>query len=452
MSTIIRAENLSKQYFIEASRPRAGSLRDSLGGLLKRRMKRIGGAARRRGQEFWALSDVSFSVKQGEVVGIVGRNGAGKSTLLKVLSRITEPTEGRAELYGRVGSLLEVGTGFHHELTGRENIYLNGAMLGMKRGEIERKFDEIVAFAEMDKFLDTPVKRYSSGMYTRLAFAVAAHLEPEILLVDEVLAVGDASFQKKCLGKMGEVAQGGRTVLYVSHNLGSMANLCPRAILLESGRKTDDGPTPGVIGHYISGGRETGGERVWTDPQNAPGGDKVRLRSVKIVSGGQVTSDVDISEEVRVEIEFWNYRPGLRLAASIHLLDKTMTGILSSINAHSATPAPDEWFNEPHPAGLYRTACVLPANFLNEGAYHINALVLSDVSRVEAFAEEAVTFTVHESGEMRREFGGEWLGVVRPKLAWRTEQLSDGEGVGSAGGASARPVEAPRRAVGGEAS
>jgi lipopolysaccharide transport system ATP-binding protein len=246
---IIRAEGLSKQYILGVSRQRQSSLRDLLRYGLKERLQRS--QQNRKGSSFWALKDVSFRVEEGEVLGVVGRNGAGKSTLLKILSRISEPTSGRVELRGRVGSLLEVGTGFHPELTGRENVFLNGAILGMKKAEIERKFDEIVAFSEVERFIDTPVKRYSSGMYVRLAFAVAAHLEPEILIVDEVLAVGDMSFQKKCLGKMHDVAGNGRTVLFVSHNVHAIRSLCTRAILLESGRVTAEGEPADVLHSYM---------------------------------------------------------------------------------------------------------------------------------------------------------------------------------------------------------
>jgi len=251
----IRAAGLGKQYRIGERQPYK-SLRESI-------MRALSGGSRRRSRGarelIWALRDVSFAVDAGEVVGIIGRNGAGKSTLLKILSRITEPTEGRAELFGRVGSLLDVGTGFHPELTGRENIFLNGAILGMRRAEIESKFDEIVAFAEVEKFIDTPVKHYSSGMYLRLAFAVAAHLEPEILLVDEVLAVGDVEFQKKCLGKMGEVARGGRTVLFVSHNLPAVRSLCSRGIVLAQGRVAFDGPAGDAVEAYLSRLADTAG-------------------------------------------------------------------------------------------------------------------------------------------------------------------------------------------------
>ncbi len=246
--TVIRVENLSKQYKIGVAQP--DTLRDLLAGSLKRLFRRDGQRPP-RDDRIWALKDVSLEIKPGEVVGLIGRNGAGKSTLLKILTRITEPTAGRAEIHGRVGSLLEVGTGFHGELTGRENIFLNGAILGMKKKEIDLKFDKIVSFAEIGKFIYTPVKRYSSGMYVRLAFAVAAHLEPEILLVDEVLAVGDFAFQKKCLGKMQDVAGHGKTVVFVSHNMGAIRTLCNRCVLLENGRVAADGPADRVVGHYV---------------------------------------------------------------------------------------------------------------------------------------------------------------------------------------------------------
>lgn len=270
---VIKAENLGKKYIIGHQGPqeRYTALRDVVGrtvkGFVRSARDMIYGRAIVSGdeqEEFWALKDIKFEIKRGEVVGIIGRNGAGKSTLLKVLSRITEPSEGRVTIKGRVASLLEVGTGFHPELTGRENIYLNGAILGMTRAEIKRKFDEIVDFAGVEKFLDTPVKRYSSGMYVRLAFAVAAHLEPEILVIDEVLAVGDAEFQKKCLGKMGEVAKGGRTVLFVSHNLGAVQALCPRCLLIQNGRVSFDGNSENTVASYLSSGCYAPGDDLST--------------------------------------------------------------------------------------------------------------------------------------------------------------------------------------------
>src|SRR2546421_4416499 len=265
MKPIIKVQNLGKRYRLGAQQAQYGSLRETLAGMARapvRFLQRNGRAAQ---PLFWAVKNVSFEVQPGEVVGIIGRNGAGKSTLLKMLSRITQPTAGRIELYGRIASLLEVGTGFHPELTGRENIYLNGAILGMARGEIKRKFDEIVSFAEVEKFIDTPVKHYSSGMYLRLAFAVAAHLEPEILLVDEVLAVGDARFQRKCLDKMQDAGKQGHTVLLVSHNMPTITRLCPRTILLDQGHVLKDGPSHEVASEYLNGGLGMSAARVWPD-------------------------------------------------------------------------------------------------------------------------------------------------------------------------------------------
>ncbi len=297
---IISVENLSKRYVLGRQRSGDG-LRHALEGAMRNPLgwlKRKNGERKAKSEEIWALKDVSFEVKQGEVVGIVGRNGAGKSTLLKILSRITEPTEGRVRLRGRVASLLEVGTGFHQELTGRENIFLNGAILGMTKVEIRRRFDEIVAFSEIEKFLDTPVKRYSSGMYVRLAFAVAAHLEPEILLVDEVLAVGDLSFQKKCLGKMGEVARGGRTVLFVSHNMGAVRTLCQRGILIEDGKIRADGDAESVVEAYFAGLSRGFGR------QQTEGYGLVIQKIVLKNDNGQETRQFRPGEDLLVEIAF----------------------------------------------------------------------------------------------------------------------------------------------------
>ena len=278
----IKVEGLGKKYLLHhqvGGRSRYVALRDVLAHKFTSLFRRNGRSNPNR-EEFWALKDVSFEIKQGEAVGIIGRNGAGKSTLLKLLSRITEPTEGRIELEGRVASLLEVGTGFHPELTGRENIFLNGAVLGMHRAEIKKKFDEIVAFAEVEKFLDTPVKHFSSGMYMRLAFAVAAHLEPEILVVDEVLAVGDAAFQKKCLGKMGEVGRTGRTILFVSHNMAAIQQLCSRAILLEKGKIVADGPAQEVVHSYLSQGGSANEAFVQVKGKPRPGWANQRLQII----------------------------------------------------------------------------------------------------------------------------------------------------------------------------
>jgi len=430
--TVISVEGLGKKYRLGANAQPYKTLRESLTGLTGMPLRAASRLARRAaaedvlGQrpEFWALKDVSFEVKHGEVLGIIGRNGAGKSTLLKLLSQITEPTTGRIRLKGRVASLLEVGTGFHPELTGRENILLNGAILGMPRTEIMRKFDEIVAFAEVEKFIDTQVKHYSSGMYLRLAFSVAAHLEPEILIVDEVLAVGDASFQKKCIGKMSDVAGEGRTVLFVSHSMAAIAALCPRSIMLAHGNIVNDGPTNAVISTYIGSAEKTLGEVTWLDPNEAPGNDVIRIHAVRIMSEGAITADVDIQKDVEVQLEYWNHRAGSKVTSCIHLFDNIGVRVLVSANYPSASLAADSWFNEPLPVGLFRASCILPGGFLNEGIYKIGAYVLTDITSLVARADEIISFTVHDSGMMRKEYAGAWAGVVRPRLAWRTEPLN----------------------------
>ena len=373
----------------------------------------------------WALKDVSFEVQEGEVLGIIGRNGAGKTTLLKILSRVTEPTEGEVRIRGGVGSLLEVGTGFHPELTGRENIFLNGAILGIRKEEIKKKFDEIVDFAEIEKFLDTPVKRYSSGMYVRLAFAVAAHLEPEILIVDEVLAVGDAQFQKKCLGKMEEVGKEGRTVLLVSHNMPSVVNLCQRVILLNAGEIKDSGRATDVVQQYIEMTGSISGEVVWPDTAKAPGNDKLKLHAVRIFQEGidGPTGDVDISKDVIIQISYWNLREGVLLYSAIWLRDKMGTPVLSSSNARSISLTEDPWYGQPHPIGLFHSICRIPGNFLNEGLYTVTAIIGKGISDTLILEDYVLSFNVHDTGEMRKEYYGGWIVTVRPKLAWQTEYI-----------------------------
>ncbi|HVF45555.1 MAG TPA: ABC transporter ATP-binding protein [Pyrinomonadaceae bacterium] len=435
--TMIRAEGLGKRYELGVAQAAYSTLRESLTESLRAPLRAVlGGRGRRERETVWALRDVGFEVARGEVVALVGGNGAGKSTLLKILSRITEPTEGRAALFGRVGSLLEVGTGFHPELTGRENIHLSGAILGMSREEIRDKFDEIVEFAEVEKFIDTPVKRYSSGMYMRLAFAVAAHLEPEILLVDEVLAVGDAAFQKKCLGKMSEVAHRGRTVLFVSHNMTAVSQLCPRTIMLKGGRVERDGRTSEVVAEYLRSGG--GGEVRWDDPSLAPGNERVRLRAVRTVSKGEPAADVDIDQEVRVEVEFWSYVPGARnLCVNIYLLDGLGHTVLSTANTPNANLVEDDWYGRPHEPGLWRAVCTLPANFLNEGLYYISVYVVTlGPIALEVNAPQLLSFNVFDTGVMREAGGGsDWAGVIRVKLPWRTELVAalDGDAPGARG-------------------
>ncbi|MEM3433755.1 MAG: ABC transporter ATP-binding protein, partial [Candidatus Methanomethyliaceae archaeon] len=367
------------------------------------------------------LRDVSFEVKRGEVVGIIGRNGAGKTTLLKILSRITDPTEGYAEIHGRVGSLLEVGTGFHPELTGRENIYLNGAILGMKKAEIDRYFDEIVEFAEIEKFLDTPVKRYSSGMYVRLAFAVAAHLQPEILLVDEVLAVGDAAFQKKCLGKMGDVAREGRTVLFVSHNMEAIRRLCEQAILLECGKLRRWGEVESVISDYIGQMINRRPERVWPSVESAPGDNIVRLHAVRVNDDkGNVNNTFDIRRPIFIEIHYWNLAEGIKRAPGIHVWNDQGICVFMSYD-HSSS----EWQQRVFPRGLIKSRCRIPGNFLAEGRFWVTVAINTEVGQSFAHVVEkdVVSFEVFDPGEgdsVRGENQNKWGGVVRPMLEWET--------------------------------
>lgn len=432
---VIRVDNLGKQYCY-GRQPASETLRDRLTGMSRAALKAISGPFRKAAQPsangdgkagdlFWALKDVSFEVKRGEVVGIIGRNGAGKSTLLKILSRITEPTTGYAEIDGQVASLLEVGTGFHPELTGRENVFLNGAILGMSHAEIRRKFDEIVAFAEVERFIDTAVKHYSSGMYLRLAFAVAAHLDPEILIIDEVLAVGDEAFQKKCFGKVDDIAKHGRTVLVVSHNMPMVINLCHRAILVKSGKAIADGRPAEVVEHYLAAGRTSSGEVVWQDPSRAPGNDTVRLHAVRVFQEGfeGPTADIDIAKDVRVQISYWNFREGERLYAALWLKHQLGTPVLSSGTHKGVSQSEDLWYGRPHPVGLFRSECVFPANFLNEGRYTITPIVGKGIATTLLLEEDLIGFDVHDSGSMRQEYFGGWLGTVRPKLPWQTEYL-----------------------------
>jgi homopolymeric O-antigen transport system ATP-binding protein len=408
MKSIVRVENLCKQYRIGAKGPAYQTLRESLVGAMRAPFKQLGGRNGTKNSEtIWALKDVSFEVAPGEVVGIIGSNGAGKSTLLKTLSRITEPTKGKVELYGRLASLLEVGTGFHPELTGRENIYLNGAILGMRKADIDRKFDEIVAFAELEKFLDTPVKHYSSGMYMRLAFAVASHLEPEILLVDEVLAVGDAAFQKKCLGRMGEVAKHGRTILFVSHNLTAVKSLCRRTMRLDRGQIIDSGDTEKVVLNYTRSETQTRMLRRWDDPQLAPGGTDVRLHYLSITPLIQNEQRITVRTPLRLEAAFWNYLPDAVLNFSIVLYN--IEGI-AIFNTGSVA--------RNFPAGLVRGSFVIPGDFLNDDTYTVRVLIVKDTSVALLDVSDVLMFEVQDS-DRQGNWYGKWIGTVRPKFDWQ---------------------------------
>jgi lipopolysaccharide transport system ATP-binding protein len=395
----IRVSNVSKKYII--GKQKDSSLRGSLAGIFNRKAT--------QGDEFMALSDVSFDIKKGEAIGIIGKNGAGKSTLLKILSQITKPSEGRIELNGRVASLLEVGTGFHPELTGRENIYLNGTILGMTRKEVKEKFDEIVAFSGVEKFVDTPVKHYSSGMYVRLAFAVAAHLEPEILIIDEVLAVGDAEFQKKCLGKMKEVSGHGRTVIFVSHNMEAVKNLCDRAIFMEKGKLILDGDPVAIIEQYLERQSTLSLEQNF-DFENAPGNEFVKMKHISLVperiDGKNI---ITVKSPLKIRFEFWNEVEEMATNLSMHLYAATGECVFNSV-----TQLPVPILKK----GEYSSTCLIPAELLNTGVFSISMMVVKNTSAPVFNFENIVTFEVEEEREATN-WHGNYPGFVRPKLDFK---------------------------------
>ena len=426
MSTVITVENLGKKYTIShQQRDDSSSLRDVITNGVKIFSKRVfspftpHSSPFSASEDFWALKDVSFEVKQGDRIGIIGRNGAGKSTLLKILSRITEPTTGSIRIRGRVASLLEVGTGFHPELTGRENIFLNGAILGMQRDEIRRKFDEIVDFAEIEKFLDTPVKRYSSGMYVRLAFAVAAHLEPEILIVDEVLAVGDAQFQKKCLGKMENVGREGRTVLFVSHNMTAIRALCSRTILFHRGEKKVDGNVDGSINAYLGGIGEQIHVQEWRDNGTAPQNSSASILKIAACdSTGTVLNEITTDTEIQLEIVFRVKNAGASVGLTLIIYDIDNSCVLSSIN--NGEPM---WYGKGMPEGIYRSICIIPGHLLNNCmlSFSINLFGKSFTDLVTL--SEVIKINVQDSMTVRRDFLGECGGYLRPDFKWTTNSL-----------------------------
>ena len=416
--TAIRIENLSKRYRIGLLQERPDTLRD----VLVQSARKMGRVFSRKERDttdslshIWALKDVSFEVQKGQVLGIVGRNGAGKSTLLKVLSRVTDPTEGYGEIHGRVGSLLEVGTGFHPELSGRENIFLNGAILGMRRDEITRKFDEIVDFSEVGQFIDTPVKRYSSGMYLRLAFAVAAHLEPEILVVDEVLAVGDAEFQRKCLGKMSDVAQEGRTVLFVSHNMSAILRLTQETIVLDHGKVAMRAPTPEAVDAYLNMGLTKQGERVWEDNEFAvepfePVALRVRNHQ------GNVVDTVNSAEGFSIELEYQLTDAISGLRVGLYMMTSRGEFVFTTFDTDD--PGLFDRFTS-RPAGRYISRCEIPPNLMNEGRFALG--VNASTYRIKRYFQDdkALTFTVDGTGAPGMQWPENRLGAVRPKLDWK---------------------------------
>jgi lipopolysaccharide transport system ATP-binding protein len=381
--------------------------------------------SKRIGETIWALNDINFTVNRGDAVGIIGRNGAGKSTLLKILSRVTAPTSGVIKAKGRIASLLEVGTGFHSELTGRENIFLNGAIMGMNRSEVRRKFDEIVDFSGVEKFIDTPVKRYSSGMYVRLAFAVAAHLEPEILVVDEVLAVGDVEFQKKCLGKMGEVASSGRTVLFVSHNMTAVSALCNRAMLLDHGEVVTRGDVESVISQYFQKSLHLKSEMRW-DASQIPSNETIRFTGIRAHDQEKVTQNAfDIRRPIGIELEYEVLRPNVWFTPSVILKD--MNNIVIFNSPLDANP---DWDNAQIQKGSYHSVCWIPGNLLVEGIYSIR-VVFSGFSRLlqKGIAlDDVISFTVYdpmEGDSVRGKITGNFSGIIRPKLEWESKLVEE---------------------------
>jgi lipopolysaccharide transport system ATP-binding protein len=427
----IKATDLGKLYRIGASPENYNTLRDTIAGAIRTPIRRIRQGFipasvetnNERNNIIWALKDVSFEVKQGKVLGVIGRNGAGKSTLLKILSRVTEPSRGEVQIRGRVGSLLEVGTGFHPELTGRENIYLNGAILGMRRIEIDQKFDEIVLFSGVEKFIDTPVKRYSSGMYLRLAFAVAAHLEPEILVVDEVLAVGDAEFQRKCLGKMNEVAKEGRTVLFVSHNMSAILRLTEETIVLDRGQIIMRGKSGEAVDYYMSTGLSKTGERIWMRGELNPNTHPfvpvaLRVRN----SQSEIADMVRSTESFTIEIEYKLEEPIQGLRVGLYLMSMRGEHVFTTFDTDD--PAKYDKYGV-RPIGHYVSECTLPQDYLNEGRYSLGLNASS--FRVKRYFqdERALTFTVDAVGAPGKQWSETRLGFTRPRLDWNIQILNE---------------------------
>jgi lipopolysaccharide transport system ATP-binding protein len=427
MTPVISVENLSKRYIIgHQTEARYTSLRDVLTNGAKRIAHKLAHPfitpiPNPTHEEFWALKDVSFDIQQGDRVGIIGRNGAGKSTLLKILSRITEPTSGKVSIRGRVASLLEVGTGFHPELSGRENIFLNGAILGMSKAEITKQFDAIVDFAEVERFLDTPVKHYSSGMYVRLAFAVAAHLEPEILIVDEVLAVGDAQFQRKCLGKMGAFKEDGRTVIFVSHNIGAVNALCTRVLFVDNGTLLMDGD-PNVVSHkYLSSQASHAVLRV--DEIVANGG--LLRNSEAIVTRLEVRDDlqsddpkIDTDSPFHIEIQYIVLSEGASIGLNLIVHDNENNCIFGSINNHEPV-----WYGRPMPTGDYKSVCHIPKHFLNNGLYRVSLVLFTKEFTTQVSKRDLLVLEIHDGKFVRGDYSGSYASVTRPLFVWETAKI-----------------------------
>jgi lipopolysaccharide transport system ATP-binding protein len=416
--TVIEVQNISKLYKLGTIG--SGSLKRDLSNWWKRSILKkedpyftTEDGPQIANQELWALKDISFDLNQGDALGIIGSNGSGKSTLLKIIARIVKPTTGSVRGTGKISSILEVGTGFHEELTGRENIYISGYTLGMTKAEIAKKFDEIVAFSGIEKFLDTPIKRYSSGMYVRLAFAVVAHLEPDILIVDEVLAVGDADFQKKCLGKMREVSQkDGRTILFVSHSMQAVNNLCNKALWLNQGQIKEFGESSAVVNKYLSSVQKLNLKQSWDNMEEAPGNDFVRFKKVELVPHDKPPGEpLDIRTPLTVKFKFWNLIDNVLLSVGLHLYSYSGECIFD-------IPSPSKYFEK----GVIEVECTIPGNFLNDGAYYISMVVVKDTSVPLFLFEECMSFDLEDyRGDIQ--WYGKWVGAVRPNFPFRMEQI-----------------------------
>lgn len=417
--TIIQVEHLSKAYRVGVEERKADTLAGAFWQALTapvrnfRNLRNLRNVSEDEETLFWALRDVSFEVKEGEVLGIIGHNGAGKSTLLKILSRITEPTEGRITIHGRVSSLLEVGTGFHPDLTGRENIYMNGTILGMRKKEIDNKLEEIIAFSGISRHIDTPVKRYSSGMTVRLAFSVAAHLDPEILVIDEVLAVGDAEFQKKAVGRMREVSKGrGRTVLFVSHNMEAVKNLCSSAILLSRGKIEFMGVTNSVIKKYVLSNKIESWIREFNSPDVAPGNEYVKVKRMALVPKYDSGSDlVTVTTPIEIEFEFWNRIVDKSLNLSLHVYTIDGTCVFNCVSEIKLLKL-----------GVQRGVCLIPGNLLNATSYFVTMMIVADSSTPIYHYEDGLMLEVHEN-RVKSAWHGKWPGVLRPKLKFTLETV-----------------------------
>lgn len=421
--TAIKVTNLGKKYAIGSSINAYRTLRETISEQFSIK-KQQPQTSEVLPDHIWALKDVSFKVKKGEVLGIIGRNGAGKSTLLKILSRVTEPTEGSVKVNGRVGSLLEVGTGFHPELTGGENIYLNGAILGMKKSEIESKFDEIVSFAEVEKFIDTPVKRYSSGMYLRLAFAVAAHLEPEILVVDEVLAVGDAEFQRKCLGKMSDVAKQGRTVLFVSHNMSAILRLTEKTLVIDKGKLLLRAPTAKAVDYYLSSGLTQEGQRTWQPDEIDQESHFIPVSIRVLDKKGYVIETVRSTESFFIEVEYLVRKPLKGLRVGIYLITSHGEFVFTSFDMDSPEKFESYAIRK---AGLYHSRVKIPANILNGGRYVLGINASSYRIKTYFHDEQALAFNVDSSGAPGTQWPESRLGPIRPALEWEIKKIKNAD-------------------------